>query len=130
MRSTGLLLALALLPACAPVSAYRPAVDLSDADATRYETDLRDCKHVAERDRYAPIVVAVLQGAALGTALGAAAAGLAVGNVGLGESYGAISGAVVGAGVGASQVHAPPNEQEIVDQCLRNNGYTLTGGQH
>ncbi len=127
MRYARLLFALALLPGCAPVSTYRPAVDLSDVDAARYETDLRDCKSVAERDRYAPIVVALLQGAALGTALGAAGAGLAVGNVGLGESYGAISGAVVGIAVGAAQVHEPPNEQQIVDQCLRNNGYKLTG---
>jgi len=129
MRYAGLLLAVTLLSACAPVSNYRPAVDLSDADAARYETDLRDCKRVAERDRYAPIAVAVLQGAALGTALGAAGAGLAVGNVGLGESYGAISGAVVGAGIGTAQVHQPPDEQEVVDQCLRNNGYTLSRGQ-
>jgi hypothetical protein len=127
MRSAPLL-ALALVSACAPSSNYRPAVDLSDADAARFETDLADCKRVAERDRYAPVLVAALQGAALGTALGAAFVGVAAGaagNVGLAESYGAISGTVAGAGFGALQVEAPQDEPSFVDQCLRNNGYTL-----
>jgi hypothetical protein len=120
-----LLPCLTLLSACAPASDYRPTVELGGLDTARYETDLRDCKTVAERDRYAPVVVGVLQGAVIGVALGTAIVGLGGGNVGLAQSYGAISGTVAGGAVGASQVQAPPDEKAIVDQCLRNNGYRL-----
>jgi outer membrane lipoprotein SlyB len=122
---TLLLLCLVLLAACAPSSDYRPAVELGGADTARYETDLRDCKKVAARDRYAPVFVGVLQGAVIGVALGTAVVGIGGGNVGLAQSYGAISGTVAGGAVGASQVREPPTEKKIVDQCLRNNGYRL-----
>jgi hypothetical protein len=121
------LLCLGLLAACAPGSDYRPAVALGGTEAARYETDLRDCKKVAERDRYAPVLVGVLQGAVVGVALGSAIVGIGGGNVGLAQSYGAISGTVAGGAVGGSQVHEAPDEKAIVDQCLRNNGYELAG---
>jgi hypothetical protein len=124
---TALPLCLFLLAACAPASDYRPAVELSGLDQARYETDLRDCKKVAERDRYAPVVAGVLHGAVIGVALGSAVVGIGGGNVGLAETYGAISGTVAGGAVAGSQVREPPDETAIVDQCLRNNGYKLTG---
>lgn len=121
-----LLIALAVLVGCTPTSTYRPAVDLTGADPARYETDLHDCKKVAERDRYAPVLVALLHGAVIGTALGAVGGGFA-GNIGLGESYGAIAGTVAGAAAGGAMVHPPVDENAFVDQCLRNNGYKLGG---
>jgi uncharacterized protein YcfJ len=119
-----LLLCLGLFVACAPASDYRPAVELGGLDTARYETDLRDCKNVAERDRYAPVVVGVLQGAVIGVALGTAIVGIGGGNVGLAQSYGAIAGTVAGA-VAGSPVREPSDEKAIIDQCLRNNGYRL-----
>jgi hypothetical protein len=127
LQSVFLLFCLSLLGACAPASDYRPAVALGSLDTARYETDLRDCKKVAERDRYAPVVVGVLQGAVIGVALGTAIMGIGGGNVGLAQSYGAISGTVAGGAVAGSQVHEPPDEKAIVDQCLRNNGYRIAG---
>jgi outer membrane lipoprotein SlyB len=118
---------LGLLATCAPASDYRPAVELGGTDQARYETDLRDCKNVAERDRYTPVVVGVLQGAVIGVALGTAIVGIGGGNVGLAQSYGAISGTVAGGAVAGSQVREPPDEKAIVDQCLRNNGYRIAG---
>jgi hypothetical protein len=128
MRAIAAGLLLLGIAACAPASPYRPAVDLAGLDAARYETDLRDCKKVAERDRYAPLFVGLLQGAALGTAMGAAIGGVIVqGNVGLAESYGAISGAVAGPAVATTAVAPPPDEDEQVRACLRANGYTIAG---
>ncbi|HXY99051.1 MAG TPA: hypothetical protein VEI03_03560 [Stellaceae bacterium] len=115
----------ALAAGCAAASAYRPAVDLAGVDAARYEIDLHDCKKVAERDRYGPVLVGALLGAGLGGALGSVGGWLSGGNVGLGASYGALSGLAVGTAAGASGVQEPPNENRFVDQCLRNNGYKL-----
>jgi outer membrane lipoprotein SlyB len=130
MRQARLILLLAGLAACAPASSYRPSVDPAGVDAARYETDLRDCTRAAERDRYAPLLVGFLQGAALGTAMGAALGGVIVqGNVGLAESYGAVSGAVAGPAVAAATIPpAPkPSEQEQIRDCLRANGYKIAG---
>ncbi len=128
MRYAALPLLCALVAGCAPASTYRPKVDLTGVDKARFEIDLSDCKKVAERDRYGPLLAGAIVGAGLGTAAGAALGGLAqVGNVGLAESYGAISGTVAGTAFGASQVRAPDGEDEnrFVDACLRNNGYKL-----
>jgi hypothetical protein len=125
-RARTLLLA-ASVAACAPTSIYQPTVDTSGVDAARYETDLRDCKKLAERDRYGPVLVGALHGAMLGVALGSVGGWIAAGNIGLAQSYGAISGTVAGAAVGATQMREPPDEKQIVDQCLRNNGYKLAG---
>ncbi len=121
-----LIIALATLAGCTPTSSYHPTVDLANADTARYEIDLHDCKKVAERDRYAPVLVALLHGAVLGTALGAVGGGFA-GNIGLGESYGAIAGTAAGAAVGLVQLREPVDENQFVDQCLRNNGYKVGG---
>jgi hypothetical protein len=118
------------LAACAPVSDYRPAVDLAGIDPAHFEADLHDCQKVAARDRYGPVLARVVQGATIGAALGAVAGGYA-GNIGLATSYGAIAGTVAGGAVGAaeSQGAAPfagaPDEQAVVEACLRNNGYRL-----
>jgi hypothetical protein len=120
------LLLLGALAACAPSSTYRPTVDLTGFGPARYETDLRDCKKVAERDRFGPLAVGLLQGAALGAALGAVGGAIAGGNVGLATSYGALSGTVVGGAVGATQIGEPVDETAVVDQCLRNNGYVIS----
>jgi hypothetical protein len=125
MRPFPLLLLCALAAGCAPASAYRPAVDLAGVDAARYEMDLSDCKKVAERDRYGPVLAGALLGAGMGAGLGAVGGWLFAGNAGLGTSYGALSGLAVGTAAGASQVREPPDEKRIVDQCLRNNGYNL-----
>ncbi len=127
MRYAALPLLCALAAGCAPASDYRPKVDLTGMDSARFEIDLSDCKRVAERDRYGPLLAATLVGAGLGTAGAAAMAGVAsTGNVGLAESYGAITGTVAGAGFGASQVRAPTeDENRFVDACLRNNGYKI-----
>jgi outer membrane lipoprotein SlyB len=120
------LLLLCALAGCAPASPYRPAVDLTGVDPARFETDLSDCKKVAERDRYGPVLAGALIGAGMGAGVGAVG-GMFAGNAGLGTSYGAISGTVAGTGVGATQVATPPDEKALVDQCLRNNGYRLRG---
>lgn len=127
MRSAPLLLLALLASGCAPASPYRPTVDLAGVDAARYEVDLRDCKKVAERDRYGPLLADALIGAGVGTSLGAAGVGLIGGNVGLGMSYGALSGLAAGTAVGVAQVQEPRAEKQIVDECLRNNGYKLAG---
>lgn len=119
------LLVCALAAGCNPVSAYRPAVDLTGVDAARYETDLRDCKKVAERDRYGPVLAGALFGAGIGAGLGSLGGWLSGGSIGLGTSYGALSGVAAGTAAGASQVEDPPDEKRMVDQCLRNNGYKL-----
>ena len=122
------LLLIFALAACAPVSDYRPTVDLAGIDTERFETDLRDCQKVAARDRYGPILARVVQGATFGAAIGAVAGGYA-GNIGLATSYGAIAGTVAGAAVGAAeaggaiQFVAAPDENAVVEECLRNNGY-------
>ncbi|HUC67187.1 MAG TPA: hypothetical protein VMA53_17235 [Stellaceae bacterium] len=127
MRYAALPLFCAFLAGCAPASTYRPKVDLTGVDRARFEIDLSDCKKVAERDRYGPLLAATILGAGLGTAGAAAIAGVAsTGNVGLAESYGAIIGTAGGAAFGASQVPAPgQDENRFVDACLRNNGYKL-----
>jgi outer membrane lipoprotein SlyB len=128
MRPAVLPLLCALVAGCAPASDYRPKVDLTGVDTARYEIDLSDCKKVAERDRYGPVLAGALVGAGLGTAGAAAMAGVAsTGNIGLAESYGAITGTVAGTAFGASQMRAPGDEDEnrFVDACLRNNGYKI-----
>jgi hypothetical protein len=111
------LLFLLALAACAPVSDYRPTVDLAGIDSARFENDLNDCQKVAALDRYGPVLARLVQGATIGAALGAVAGGYA-GNIGLGTSYGAIAG------------HEPfadvPDERAAVEACLRNNGYGIT----
>jgi outer membrane lipoprotein SlyB len=118
-----LLLSLALA-ACAPVSDYRPTVDLAGIDPARFEDDLHDCQKVAARDRYGPVLAGVVIGASIGVGLGSIAGGYA-GNIGLGQSYGAIIGSVIGAAAGDAMTRGepPPSEAQQVETCLRNNGY-------
>jgi len=125
MRQVALLALCALAAGCAPASDYRPAVDLTSVDAVRFATDLRDCKRVAERDRYGPVLAGALMGAGMGAGLGAVGGWLIGENVGLGMSYGALSGLVAGTAIGATQVQPAPDEKQFVDQCLRNNGYKI-----
>lgn len=119
---------LALLAAgCGPSSTYRPTVDLSGADAGRYEIDLYDCKKVAERDRYGPVLAGAVLGAGVGGALGVVGGWFAAtGNAGLAMSYGTLSGFAAGTAAGAAQVQGPIDEKQFVDQCLRNNGYKIS----
>ena len=128
MRYAALPLLCALVAGCAPACDYRPKVDLTGVSKARFEIDLSDCKKVAERDRYGPLLAGAIVGAGLGTAGAAAMAGIAsTGNVGLAESYGAIIGTVGGTAFGASQVRAPNGEDEnrFVDAWQRNNGYKI-----
>ena len=124
------LLLIFALAACAPVSDYRPAVDLAGIDSTRFERDLHDCQKVAARDRYGPVLARLVQGATIGAALGAVAGGYA-GNIGLATSYGAIAGTVAGGGVGVAESTGrepfadAPDERAAVEACLRNNGYGI-----
>jgi hypothetical protein len=125
MRRLALPLFCLLAAGCGPTSTYRPAVDLAGMDRARYEIDLYDCKKVAERDRYGPVLAGALLGAGVGGAIAAPTAMLGGGNIGLATSYGAIAGTVGGTAVGATQVQGPLDEKAFVDQCLRNNGYKL-----
>jgi hypothetical protein len=119
------------IAACAPVSNYRPEVDLAGVDPGRFENDLHDCQKVAALDRYGPVLARVVQGATIGAALGAVAGGYA-GNIGLATSYGAIAGTVVGGGAGVAEAAGrgpfadAPDERAVVEACLRNNGYAVT----
>jgi hypothetical protein len=117
------LLLLAALPAgCGPASTYRPKVDLAGVDPARYEIDRYDCKKVAERDRYGPVLAGAILGAGVGGAVATAAYG---GGVGLATSQGTLSGLAVGTAAGAGKVPPPIDEKAFVDQCLRNNGYKV-----
>jgi hypothetical protein len=127
MRCALAFLLCALAAACAPASPYRPAVDLGGVSAARYEIDLNDCKKVAERDRYGPVLAGAVVGASLGASLGAVGGFLFTNNVGLATGYGALSGLAAGTAFGTTQVQGPAGEKQIVDDCLRNNGYKLGG---
>ena len=130
MRASPALLLAVALAGCAPVSDYRPTVDLAGIDAARFESDLHDCQKVAARDRYGPVLARLVQGATIGAALGAVAGGY-TGNIGLATSYGAIAGTVAGGGVGVAEAaNREPfadalDERTVVEACLRNNGYGL-----
>ncbi len=129
MMRRPLLLALALAAnGCAP-SLYQPQVDLADIDAARYETDLQDCRAVADAARYGPLLAGALQGVAIGAGFGTVIGAFSAGNVGLAASYGALAGTVAGGAVAeATAAPQPPlDEKRIVDDCLRNNGYRVKG---
>ncbi len=120
------LLLLPFLACCGPSSPYRPNVDLTGVDTARYEIDLYDCKKVAERDRYGPVLAYAILGAGVGGAVATAGYGVATGTgIGLATSQGTLSGLAVGTGYGVSQVQGPVDEKQFVDQCLRNNGYKI-----
>ena len=121
-RLLPLLLLAALPAACGPTSSYRPKVDLAGVDQARYEIDLYDCKKVAERDRYGPVLAGAVLGAGVGGAVATAAYG---GGVGLATSQGTLSGLALGTAAGATKVPPAIDEKAFVDQCLRNNGYKV-----
>ncbi|HEX7968957.1 MAG TPA: hypothetical protein VF502_12120 [Stellaceae bacterium] len=131
MRCDLMLVLTGALAACGPTSAYQPKVELGGIDPVRYETDLRDCKMAAEHAQFGPVIA----GAVIGASLGAGFATLfawwtAASNVGLAETYGAASGTEPGILVGAAQsAGQPADEPQLVDQCLRNNGYKVIGAR-
>ncbi len=116
------------LGACA-AHVYRPQVDLTAANAARYETDLRDCQAVADANRYGPVLAGALQGLAIGAGLGTIIGGFSGGNIGLSATYGGIGGVTAGGAIGGTMAvtQAPADEKTIVEQCLRNNGYEVRG---
>ncbi len=128
MRCNCALILAAALAACAPTSRYEPNVERTGIDPARYEADLRDCKLAAERTQFGPVAAGAMIGASLGAAFGAVFAWwTAASNLGLAESYGAASGTEPGILAGAAQSSGPVNEPQLVDQCLRNNGYKVIG---
>jgi outer membrane lipoprotein SlyB len=99
--------------------AYRPVVDPKRTDMAKYETDLVECRQVAEQG----------PGAGTGAAAGAVG-GYAVGQLfarATGRSYhanesgrgGAVLGAAGGAGAGAK------NQRQIVKNCLTQRGHAV-----
>ncbi|HKW55226.1 MAG TPA: hypothetical protein VJO12_16155 [Stellaceae bacterium] len=130
MRGHRLLVLATALAACGPTSSYQPRVDLAGSDPARYETDLRDCKRAAEQSKFGPVIAGATIGASLGAAFGFVVGALVgVGNLSLASSYGAASGTEPGTLVGAAQSSGQPiDEPELVDQCLRNNGYKVADG--
>ena len=122
-HAPSLLLLATLLAGCGPSSTYQPKVDLTGVDQARYQIDLYDCKKVAERDRYGPVLAGAILGAGVGGVIGTVAYGS---GIGLATSQGALSGTVAGTAYGASQVKGPIDEKSFVNQCLRNNGYKVT----
>jgi hypothetical protein len=99
--------------------AYRPVVDPKRTDMAKYETDLVECRQVAEQG----------PGAGTGAAVGAAG-GYVVGQVfarATGRSHhanesgrgGAVLGAAGGAGAGAK------NKRQIVKNCMTQRGHAV-----
>lgn len=99
--------------------AYRPVVDTKRSDMTHYETDLGECRQIAEKG----------PGAGTGAAVGAAG-GYAVGQVfarATGRANvasesgrgGAVLGAAGGAGAGAR------NQRQIIKNCMIGRGYAV-----
>jgi outer membrane lipoprotein SlyB len=99
--------------------AYRPVVDPKRSDMAKYETDLAECRQIAEK---AP-------GAGAGAVVGAAG-GYAVGQVfarttgrsNVANEAGrgaAVLGAAGGAGAGAK------NKRQIIKNCMSGRGYAV-----
>jgi len=98
--------------------AYRPIVDPKRSDMARYETDLAECRQIAEQ---AP-------GPGTGAAVGAAV-GYGVGQVfarttgARNPNYGARGGAVLGAAGGAS--HGARDQRQIIRNCMSGRGHAV-----
>ena len=118
-----LLVLLLALAGCAETPGYQPVVDLAGGSAAQYAADLKDCRAAADLDRYGPVVAGALVGAGLGAGLGNLGGWLAGANLAVATGYGAGSGAVLGA---AAEAASPrPSDAATIDQCLRNNGWTV-----
>ena len=122
-RFLALAAAMATLAGCA--QSYQPVVDTRGNDTARYQQDLYECRQYAEQ--VSPVqdaAVGGLGGAAAGAALGAITGALVGGvSAGQGAAVGAATGGAVGIGAGA---YTGVNEQQrIIDNCLRNRGYSV-----
>jgi uncharacterized protein YcfJ len=122
-RFLALATAMATLVGCA--QSYQPVVDTKGHDTARYQQDLYECRQYAEQT--SPVqdaAVGGLGGAAAGAALGAITGALVGGvSAGSGAALGAATGGALGVGAGA---YSGVNEQQrIIDNCLRNRGYSV-----
>ena len=122
-RFVTLAVAMATLAGCAQT--YQPVVDTKGTDSARYQQDLYECRQYAEQVSPAgTAAVSGLGGAAAGAALGAITGAL-VGGVGAGEAaaVGAATGGAVGVGAGAYS--GVKDQEQIINNCLRNRGYSV-----
>ena len=107
---------------CANTGAnYRPLIDTrgGTVDATRYESDLRECQQYAAQTAGAGEKAAI--GAAAGAIFGAVLAAAAGG--GYDRSATARVGAVTGAVGGAAQ--GENDQRSIIRRCLGGRGYSV-----
>jgi outer membrane lipoprotein SlyB len=122
-RLVTLAVAMATLAGCAQT--YQPVVDTKGQDSARYQQDLYECRQYAEQVSPAgKAAVSGLGGAAAGAALGAITGAL-VGGVSAGEgaAVGAATGGAVGVGAGAYS--GVKDQEQIINNCLRNRGYSV-----
>ena len=113
MKKTGLLLL--LLAGCA----YRPVVDPARTDMAKYETDLVECRQVAEQAPGAGTGAVV--GAGAGYAVGQVVA-RATGRSGVANEAGrgaAVLGAAGGAGKGAR------GKRQVIKNCMTGRGHAV-----
>jgi len=106
------------LTACAGRGHRGPIVDMKGVDRAQYETDLAECRELAEQ-------VAVGERAVTGAAAGAVIGGVV--GAAAGDSGTAKRSAGVGATLGGARGtgDALRERQVVVRNCLRNRGYAV-----
>ncbi len=110
MKRTIAIVAAASLAAASCASSYRPVIDMKGVDETKFETDLAECRDLAQAEHPADeMVVGAVAGAPYHAGTGAAIGGAA------GAGAGAITGGVA----------ANSKQSRIVDNCLRGRGYAV-----
>ncbi len=122
MKRTIAIVAAASLVAASCASSYRPVIDMKGVDEAKFETDLAECRDLAQAEHPADemVVGAVVLGL-LGAVLGALAG--APYHAGTGAAIGGAAGA--GAGAITGGVAANSKQSRIVDSCLRGRGYAV-----
>lgn len=124
LKKTVAVVAAALaLSACA--SGYRPVVDpsMSKAPPGYYEHDLAYCQNLADQ---VPTGNEAASNALGGAALGAIAGGV-IGSFSGDFGKGLAAGAGIGAATGAARgtVNAEEEKRRVIDNCMRNRGYSV-----
>ena len=110
------LVALGAANGCASSRGFEPVIDPAGVDMGRYQSDLAQCKQIAEQ---------VEQKAGEGAVGGAVVGGLIGAVIGDSDTVrkGAGVGAISGAAKGADETRR--EKEKVVKNCLRGRGYTV-----